>query len=179
MNFKVTENISIKLINQSHAEALFNMVDANRNYLRQWLTFVDNMTSVQFAQNFINGTMQRNNAKVEYAFVIFYNKIMAGRIGVYKIDNQNKIGEIGYWLVNHAQGKGIIVSACKTIINFCFNTIGLNRIEIKCATNNIKSKQVPLKLNFNHESIIKQGELLNGDFVDLDLFALLKNDRYC
>lgn len=176
MTLIVNHNITLSLINQSHALPIFNMVNTNRSYLKQWLTFVNNMTTVQIAQNFVNSTMQQNIDKTTFAFVIFFNQVMVGRIGVYKIDTQNKIGEIGYWLVETAQGNGIIINACKTIINFCFNTIALNRIEIKCATQNLKSKQVPLKLNFLHEGVIKQGELLNGNFIDLDLFALLKSE---
>ncbi|MBK7633025.1 MAG: GNAT family N-acetyltransferase [Saprospiraceae bacterium] len=52
---------------------------------------------------------------------------------MHKIDHQNKIGEIGYWLT-YVQGKGITTSACEALLSFCFNELQLNRIEIKCGT---------------------------------------------
>lgn len=76
------------------------MVNENRNHLRPWLSFVDIMQTVEFTENFVNGTIQRNKDGVEYAFVIFNNDQMVGRVGVYKIDNQNRIGEIGYRIKN-------------------------------------------------------------------------------
>lgn len=176
MIIKINRNIKLELIGEKHAQQIFEMIDKNRICLREWLSFVDKMQTIEFAENFVKGTMQRNNNGIEYAFVIFEDDQAIGRIGVYKIDPQNKIGEIGYWLVENAQGKGIILQSCKTIIDFCFKELELNRIEIKCGTGNLKSKIIPEKLNFTYEGIVRQGEFLNNNFIDLAIYSLLKSD---
>lgn len=176
MEIKIDDNLRIALINESHAKAIFEMVDQNRNHLREWLPFVDRMETIDFAKNFIKGTMQRNKDGNEYAFVIIDNEKVVGRIGVYKIDHQNKIGEIGYWLVENGQGKGIVTRACQTLIDFCFSELELNRIEIKCGTENHKSKTIPEKLHFTQEGVIRQGELINDKFIDLNLYSFIKAD---
>jgi ribosomal-protein-serine acetyltransferase len=121
--------------------------------------------------------MQRNKDGIEFAFVIIDNDKVIGRIGVYKIDCQNKIGEIGYWLAENSQGKGIMQKSIRAIIDFCFTVLKLNRVEIKCATENIKSKNIPEKFNFTKEGVIRQGELLYDKYVDLILYSLLKTDE--
>lgn len=176
MTININQNLKLELIHKNHAQPIFNLVDANRTHLREWLPFVDRMQSVDFAANFVKGTMQRNQNGEEFAFVIITNEKVVGRIGVYKIDGQNKIGEIGYWLAENLQGKGIVTKSCKAIIDFCFSDLQLNRIEIKCGTGNLKSKTIPEKLNFTHEGILRQGELLYDQFIDLNLYSLLKND---
>ena len=176
MIIKIDTNLSLELINESHARPIFDMVDKNRAHLRPWLPFVDRMQTVEFAENFVKGTLQRNKEGQEWAFVIIEKGAIVGRIGVYKIDNQNKIGEIGYWLVENLQGKGIITRSCAALIQFCFNDLKMNRIEIKCGTENLKSKSIPEKLNFTDEGIIRQGEWLYDRFIDLNLYALLKSD---
>lgn len=176
MNVKVDEQVSIELINETHADQIFDMVNNNREHLREWLPFVDRMQTVTFAQNFINGTMERNEGGTEYAFVIKNNQTVVGRIGVYKIDVQNKIGEIGYWIVEGFQGKGIVTKACKAILEFCFNELNLNRVEIRCGTGNVKSKAIPERFNFKQEGIIRQGELLYDKFIDLHLYSLLRSE---
>ncbi|MCV9934447.1 GNAT family N-acetyltransferase [Flavobacterium sp. LS1R47] len=176
MTITIDQNLKLELINENHAQPIFDLVDANRTHLRKWLPFVDRMQTVEFAGNFVKGTMQRNNDGNEYAFVIIDNEKVIGRIGIYKIDNQNKIGEIGYWLAENVQGKGIITKSCKAIIDFSFSALQLNRIEIKCGTENFKSKIIPEKLNFTQEGIIRQGELLYEQFIDLNLYSLLKSD---
>jgi ribosomal-protein-serine acetyltransferase len=176
MIITIDDNIRIELIEEQHTQSIFDMVHTNRNYLRPWLPFVDAMQTVDFARNFVKGTMQRNNNGNEWAFVIFYMDIMVGRIGVYKIDTQNKIGEIGYWIIENAQGKGIVTKSCKALMDFCFTHLHLNRIEIKCGTENLKSKAIPERLNFTHEGIIRHGEYLYDRFIDLNLYSFLKNE---
>ena len=72
--------------------------------------------------------------------------------------------------------KGIVTRSCKAIINFAFTELGLNRIEIKCAVSNDKSKGVAEKLQFKYEGILRQAELLHGKFIDLHLFGMVKEE---
>ena len=176
MTIKIDDKIRIELIEEKHTQSIFDMVNENRNHLRPWLPFVDKMQTVDFTRNFVGGTMQRNKEGSEYAFVIFSDDKMVGRVGVYKIDAQNGIGEIGYWIIEDFQGQGIVTKSCKALIAFCFTNLNLNRIEIKCGTENLKSKAIPEKLSFKKEGVIRQGELLYGKFIDLNLYSLLKMD---
>lgn len=177
MILNIDDKTRIELIEEKHTQSIFNMVNENRNHLRPWLSFVDRMQTVEFAKNFVNGTIQRNKDGVEYAFVILNDDKMVGRIGVYKIDDQNKIGEIGYWIIEKSQGHGIVTKCCKALIDYSFNDLKLNRIEIRCGTENLRSKKIPEKLNFTKEGVIRQGELLYDNFIDLTLYSLLKVDR--
>jgi ribosomal-protein-serine acetyltransferase len=176
MIINVDVNTKLELINENHTQQIFDLVDSNRDHLREWLSFVDRMQHVDFTKNFVNGTMQRNKEEMEYAFVIIYNNHAVGRMGVYKIDGQNKIGEIGYWLAKSMEGKGIATKSTQAMIDFCFSELKLNRIEIKCAVGNIKSRRIPEKLNFTKEGVIRQGERLYDKYVDLELYSLLKQE---
>ncbi|WP_264565054.1 GNAT family N-acetyltransferase [Flavobacterium sp. N3904] len=176
MTIIINHALKLELITENHAQPIFDMVDANRTHLRPWLPFVDRMQTVEFAENFVKGCMHRNSDGNEYAFVIVENSTVIGRIGVYKIDGQNKIGEIGYWIIEGFQGKGIVTKSCQALIDFCFSELELNRIEIKCGTENFKSKAIPEKLNFTKEGVIRQGELLYDRFIDLNLYSLLKSE---
>lgn len=177
MTIKIDDKIRIELIEEKHIQSIFEMVDNNRHHLRPWLPFVDRMQTVEFTKNFVKGATQRNSEGSEFAFVIFDEDIMVGRVGVYKIDVQNKIGEIGYWIIENAQGKGIITKSCKALIDFCMNDLQLNRIEIRCGVENARSKGIPERLNFEHEGVIRQGERLYDKFIDLNLYSFLKADK--
>lgn len=177
MVIPLDSGLSLELIEERHATFIFEMVNSNREYLRSWLSFVDKMQSLEFAENFVKGTMQRNLQGLEYAFIIIENEVMVGRVGVYKIDTQNKIGEIGYWIIENKQGKGIITRACRAMIDFCFNLLQLNRIEIKCGVGNTRSMAIAERLDFTLEGIIRQGELLYEQFIDLNLYSLLKTEQ--
>lgn len=178
MIFHIAPAIRLELITTNHAQQVFDVVNQNRKHLRTWLPFVDKMQTVAFAEHATQLNVQRNKEGLEYAFVIMENETLIGRIGIYRIDLQNKIGEIGYWLVEAAQGKGIITLSCITLINFGFDELQLNRIEIKCGTENHPSKAIPEKLNFTKEAVIRQGEWVQGAFIDLNLYSLVKSDKH-
>ena len=62
-------------------------------------------------------------------------------------------------------------------MKFAFDELDVNRVQIKCATENIQSKKIPQKLNFTFEGIERDGELLaGGKFTDIEVYSLLKNE---
>ena len=176
MAIPVNDTTSLEFLEEVHAVSLFNLINDNRNYLGEWLPWVDNMQSVENAKNYIAHCIRQATEKTDFAYAIIYEKKMVGRIGMHHINPQNKIGEIGYWLAGGLQGKGIVTKCCSALIHYGFNDLGLNRIEIKCATGNDKSRAIAEKLQFKQEGILRQAELLNGEFIDLYLYAMLKEE---
>lgn len=176
MKIPVDDNTSLELLEEIHAESLFNLVNANRDHLRTWLPWVDQMRSVTNFRQHIVETKKRAADRSDYGLAIIINKNIAGRIGLHHINQQNKIAEIGYWLAGGLQGKGIITSCCTALINYAFTSMDMNRIEIKCGVGNERSRAIPEKLHFKQEGILRQAEWLNGKFIDLYLYAMLKED---
>jgi ribosomal-protein-serine acetyltransferase len=62
------------------------------------------------------------------------------------------------------------------LINYCFEELNLNRVEIRTAVNNVKSQNIPKKLGFQQEGMIRQAEKLNGQYSDSYVFSLLKSE---
>jgi ribosomal-protein-serine acetyltransferase len=171
MILKIDAELRLELIAAKHSAAVFELATANKTYLAEWLAWVENMHDIDFIRNFIEGSQARTANETEFAFVIKKNDKIVGRISVHKIDRQNKIGELGYWLAKSEQGQGIMAKAVQRIVNFCFAELHLQRIEIKCAVKNHKSQAIPRKLGFAQEGILREAELLHGNFHDLVLFA--------
>ena len=176
MKIQVDDMISLEFLEDIHAESLLNLVNANRMYLREWLPWVDQMQTVANFTYYINDTKKRAAEKTDLGYAIIIDKNIVGRIGLHHINHQNKIGEIGYWLADGMQGRGIITKCCKAMIDHGFTQLGLNRFEIKCGIGNDKSRAIAEKLQFKQEGILRQAELLNGRYIDLYLYAMLKEE---
>lgn len=168
--------LSLKIINDHHAEPLLALINTNRQHLRQWLPWVDNMQTVADCKAYISQCKKLHNEGSDFAYVIMMNETLVGRIGIHYIHQHNKFGAIGYWIGEEWQGKGIITKACMAILNFGFETLSLNRIEIKCATGNNKSRSIPERLLFTQEGILRQAEKLHDGFIDLYIYAMLKDE---
>jgi ribosomal-protein-serine acetyltransferase len=178
MNIRFSETGHLELINPSHAEVVFDMIDNNREHLKEWLTFVDGMQNMEIMHNFINGCMSRNESGIEYGYIIFDNNVAVGRNTIHKVDMRNRSAEIGYWLIPSAQSKGLITNSTKALLKFAFSELDLNRIEIRCGVGNLKSQKIPEKFGFHREGIMRDGEFLNGSFHNLIINSLLKSDYF-
>ena len=174
----INESISLKQIDISDANDLFTTIDTQRDYLGTWLPFVYYTKSINDSEEFIKTIENTPEDKKEYIFVIKYNCEFAGLIGLKGTDKLNKKTEIGYWLSEHFQKKGIITLSVKSLIDFAFNELELNRIQIKSAVANIPSRSIPIRLGFEFEGIERDGELLNNNiFTDIEVYSLLRSDR--
>lgn len=172
----IDDTITLELIDLHHAEPLYTVVKENRMYLREWLPWVDGMRTVDDFRRYINSSRQRYANEQELGYIIMAGEQLIGRIGLHNIDLRNQSASIGYWLAQQWVGQGIMTRCCKALIRNCFTKHGLNRIEIRCGTENFKSQAIPERLGFKKEGIIRQGEFVNSRFIDLLVYALLKNE---
>ena len=174
--FYVGDDIRLRLLEPHHADRLFTLVDANRDYLREWLPWLDNNTSVAESLQFIQTTQKQFADNKGFVTGIWYRDELAGVVGHNKIDWDNRISYIGYWLGAKFQGNGIMTKSCRAIINHAFNEYGLNQIEIGCATGNQKSRAIPERLGFRQKATIQQAEWLYDKFVDHVVYVMLAAD---
>jgi ribosomal-protein-serine acetyltransferase len=173
---RLTPNIVLAPLALSHAPALLQAVDDNRDHLSAFLPWVGQMQTVEHFTHYIQFCNDLSAQQKEVSFIIFFNDKLVGRIGLHYINQQNKSAAIGYWLIKEAEGKGIITQSCIAVINLGFKDLKLQRIELKAAVTNYKSLAIPQRLGFTKEGILRQAELVNNKFLDLVLFSLLKED---
>jgi len=172
----VSEDIQLKLLELRDADEIFALTDASRLYLREWLPWVDATATVEDSKTFIQSTLQQFAANKGFQAGILYKSELAGVIGFHEINWANRSTSIGYWLGEGFQGKGIMTSACRAMIDIAFREYELNRIEIRTAAGNRKSQAIPERLGFLQEGICRQEEWINDHFVDHVVYGLLAED---
>ncbi|HEY7346897.1 MAG TPA: GNAT family protein [Ktedonobacterales bacterium] len=166
----------LRLLEMRHAEELFTLVDQNRFYLRQWLGWVDSNQSILDSRSFIRGALQQFANNNGFQAGVWFGGALAGVIGYNYIDWQNSRTEFGYWLGAPFQGHGLITRACQALIDYTYDDLRLNRIEILCAAENTRSRAIPERLGFTQEGIFRQAEWLYDHFVDLVVYAMLADE---
>lgn len=174
INLLVEDNLILKEIHLRDADAIFNIIDTERETLKVWLPFVVGTHHAGDTMAFIRSLSEGPIEHRDIVFTIQYQGKIIGLIGLKGTDWTNHKTEIGYWLSEKHQGKGIATKSCKRLIQFIFEALGLNRIQIKAATLNLKSQQIPIRLGFTFEGTERAGELLLTGFTDLAVYSLLK-----
>ncbi|PLR90077.1 GNAT family N-acetyltransferase [Bacillus sp. T33-2] len=173
---KVDHEIELQLFQLHHAQELYWLVDTNRHYLRQWLPWVDSMTSPTDYHTIIPMWLKQFADNDGFNTGIRYNGVLVGSIGFHQLDWRNSQTSIGYYLGAGAQGKGIMTRSVSALLNYAFFELGLNRVEIRCGAGNKKSRAIPERLGFSYEGTIRDGERLYGHFHDLIVYGMLARE---
>jgi len=176
-HIRVNENIRLEKVKVSMANIIFSTLDKDRDYLKTWLPFVELTHKVSDTENFLKQVVKDTEIRKNEIFSIWYNEEFAGLIGFNDIDWINRKTEIGYWLAEKMQGKGIVTLCSEKLIHYGFQKLKLNRIQIKVAIGNTKSASIPKRLGFILEGVERGGEFHHNKYLDLQVFSLLKSDR--
>lgn len=175
-SYMVDEEVSLKLLEKGNASEMYKLVDGSRVSLREWLPWVDSMTSaeeyVPIFQDWRKQFAENNGFQVG----IIYKGNLAGVIGFHGIDWNNRKTTIGYWLGDSYQGNGIMTRACQALVDLAFHHYGLNRVEIQCGIKNEKSRAIPERLGFEEEGVIRDAEFLYDHFHDCVVYGMLARD---
>jgi len=173
LNRIIDGEISLKPVEAQDSESIFALTAANRLYLRNWLPWVDSTKSVEDTRKFVEACMAQCEQRAALHLCIRYRGEVAGILGFHYFDWPNRSASIGYWLSEHLQGKGIMTRSCREAIEFAFNEMGLNRIEIRCAVQNVRSRAIPERMHFTNEGTVRDAEWLYDRFVDLIIYGML------
>jgi len=173
---RVDEEVTLLLLEEQHAADLFRLVDDNRMYLRQWLPWLDRNTKVEDTSAFIQASLRQFAARDGLACGIVFRGALAGVAGVHRVDHVNRLTSLGYWIAEPQQGKGIVTRACAGLVDYAFDELGLNHVEIGCAPGNTRSCAVPERLGFVREAVLRQREWLYDHFVDHVVYGMLASE---
>ena len=169
--FRIDASTRLREMTSEDAGALYAVVDGNRKHLRQWLSWVDKQQGPQGSLQFIEGARNDNQAGVALTLGIEHQGDIVGVITFHKIDNANRKTSIGYWLSSSHQGKGIVSNSCARLIEHAFTDLGLNRVNIRAAEDNIRSRRVAERLGLVYEGTCRQSEWLYDHFVNHAIYA--------
>ena len=178
LTYDINSELHLRLFTLDDADEFYNLTIESKPFLREWLGWLDNINSIEDTIKNIQSRFAEiaDNNGYPISFVIVYKGNMVGTIGYNTIDKRNRVGTIGYWIGEKYKGQGIMSQSFKAMIDYGFDTLNLNRIEVRAATNNIKSRALPERFSFQHEGTIRDAEWLYDHYVDHAVYGLLKKE---
>ena len=171
----VTDELQLRVLEVRHAEEIFAVVDRNRVHLRRWLPWVDSDRSPADTRKFCESALRQFAANDGFHAGMWAKGNFIGVIGFHRIDWPNRKTTLGYWLDKSAEGRGWMTAAGRAMVDHALLEMNLNRVEIRCATQNPKSLAIPRRLGFTLEGTVRQVEWLYDHFVDHEVYGMLKD----
>ena len=174
--FRIDADTSLKILSLADEPELFALTDANREYLGRWLPWLDAVTEEADTRAYLETVVRQREAGLGPAFGIVHRGALAGVIGFHPLDQFHAVGEIGYWLGEAYQGRGIMTACCRFLVRYGFEALALHRIQIPAATGNLRSRAIPERLGFTFEGILRERENLGGTYLDHAMYSMLESE---
>lgn len=173
---RIDEHAELRLVTLADARDLHRLVDEQRAHLRAWLPWVDATRSAADTEVFLKAAVKQVADQQGFQAAIVCDGAIAGLIGFHAVSWANRSTSIGYWLAGTHEGRGLMTRACRALVEHAFVEWDLNRIEIRCATGNTRSRAIPERLGFRLEGRLREAEWLYDHFVDHAVYGLLRAD---
>ena len=117
---------------------------------------------------------RRSERRLDWAME--YGSEVVGRVGLHRLDDEDKVAELGYWLLAERRGQGLITQAVREVTRYAFTDLEVGRLEIRHEPENTASCRVAQRCEFQEEGT-QRGAMLRGDArLDLHLHARLATD---
>ena len=197
-NLTVDDEIHLRNIHPNDSEALFALIDRNRERLRPWIhpkslpetakatrAFAVRALFAYYGDQTGPSELDPYYQELEYFFPsayrwldlgIWYRGELAGTVLMARLSDSATALEFGYWLTEEHQGKGIITRCIRALMDYAIDNMGILRFVIECAVNNERSIAIPKRLGYRLHVTKPKGEVV-GEFVyDLAIYGIRSSD---
>ncbi|MEO1290569.1 MAG: GNAT family N-acetyltransferase [Chloroflexota bacterium] len=176
-----TERLILRQVQMSDAERIATLAGAFE--VAEYTLNMPHPYEPYMATEWITGVHNRTDDDPTYTFAISQrtDQQLIGMIG-FTVDERHNKTEIGYWIGKRYWGNGYTTEAAQAIVDYCFGTLELNRVEATYYASNTRSKRVMGKIGMSYEgtqrqAIVREIPALNYRKVhDLGMYAILRED---
>lgn len=99
-----------------------------------------------------------------------------GDVSLAPIDDRRGWANLGYWIHPDYQNQGYATAAVRLVVTHGFAELRLHRISATIRADNVASQRVVEKLGFTHEGTKRDDAFHDGEHVDRELYAVLREE---
>jgi ribosomal-protein-serine acetyltransferase len=175
LRLAVTDACWLRLLEEADAAELSALVAANRPQLGRWMPWAAGQT-LEKTLEFIRATRRQLPELEGLQLGLVCEDRLIGVAGFPAIDWANRSAVIGYWLDEKHQGRGTMTRTVGVLLDQAFATWQLNRVEIRAAPGNARSRAIPERLGFREEGTLREAQRIGERYADDVVYAMLAAD---
>ena len=158
------------------ANSLLSLIETNRAFLNQHITFAQNKKELKDVEAFLKEISSFNYGGQKFNLLIQYKGKLAGIIGFHRIKAMDARAEIGYWLGESFQSLGIMTRAMPVFLQYGFEARGINRVDLLTLPIHVRSIALAERAGFVHEGVLREYYFMHDRFYDAHIFSCLKSE---
>jgi RimJ/RimL family protein N-acetyltransferase len=174
----VDGKVSLRPYRPEDAADLYEAVRESLPELSAWMAWAHRDYSIKESRAWIKPKPEQWKRGLEYDFAIWdaAEGTYMGGCGLNRIDDVNRMANLGYWVRSGRTGHGAATAATLLLARWGFEKLGLQRIEIMAAIDNIPSRRVAEKVGARVEGFLRNRLTLNGRLHDAVMHSLVPGD---
>ncbi len=121
--------------------------------------------------------VNNDTSRYDFAICLKDNDQMIGELSILEIDNDDK--KAGFRISMSSielTGKGYGTEATKIVLQFVFEELKLNRLQLEVFSHNLRGIRAYEKVGFVKEGVLRESLYYNGDYSDEIIMAILQKD---
>jgi ribosomal-protein-serine acetyltransferase len=160
------------------AGALYDAVVESVGEVGRWLSWCHAGYTVEDAEAWIATATSAWNVGTMYDFPIIERDSGAfvGGVGLSDVSGCPRMANLGYWVRTSHAGQGAATEAARLVARFGFEQLGMRRIEILVAVENLASQRVAAKLGALREGLLRNRVQMNGEMHHAFMHSLVPED---
>jgi ribosomal-protein-alanine N-acetyltransferase len=169
------DEITLRPLAYRDARAWRDARRRNVDWLRPWEATIPPGTDARPSsfRSLVRRLNRQARAGTTYPFAIEVSGRFAGQVTVNNIVRGSaQFASVGYWLSQDHAGRGVMPRAVAMVIDHCFTTAGLHRIEVAIRPENSNSLRVVEKLGLREVGYAPRYLHIDGAWRDHRLYAI-------
>jgi len=135
-------------------------------------------TTVDGFERFIAWTHRQRTAGSYACFAVTVQGFDTA-IGIFQVRELEPgfgAAEWGFAIGSEFWGTGVFQDGAELVVDFAFETLGVHRLEARCAVRNGRGNGALRKIGAVHEGVLRKAFLKNGEYLDQALYAIVEDD---
>lgn len=118
------------------------------------------------------------SSDAHYVFAVYeaQTRSHAGNVGLHNLDPKDRSGELGIFLLEDFQGRGLGTWAIRKALLWAFGVRNLHRVSLRSWSFNSRARRTYQKLGFVHEGTLREANWLDGRYWDVELWGMLEGE---
>ncbi|WP_028800162.1 GNAT family N-acetyltransferase [Streptomyces sp. 142MFCol3.1] len=151
-------------------------IDRARATVDPWIPWATFSTDLESATATLQRYADRLAADTGRIYGIWLDGDLVGGVMFTRFDSAAGVCEIGCWLEQSGEGRGLVTRACRMLIDWAFRERGMSRVEWWAAAGNTRSTDVARRLGMTRDGVLRQRYPHQGVRQDSEVWSVLSEE---
>ncbi len=173
---RLGDGLALRLRERHHVDALANLLAAEHEHLAASFGWAQRPGRSEAERQVLQGLERFRDGRGWHADLCEGGAVV-GAMWLHDLQGRGGSTEVGYWLRQDAQGRGLVTRAMRALHRHFFEGCGLGRVCIAVEPGHARSEAVARRLGYLPEAVLRGAHMnASGRAVDLAFFGLVRED---